>query len=254
MQSMEQLAEHAGHLLTQFRNVETPLHCIAGSVDESFTCRILDAIGCTATMTHDPREVADFVANSGALLVQLGSTNDMRESGIATAIAEAKRHRKPWVLDTIFAGRSQFRSELVKSQLTHKPAIVRSSSEDIAALMLKKTATYVDFAARHQTVSVCSGRLNRVSDGVRSMDIPAGTTHFRNARNLANARSAMCAAMMTVERDAYVAAVSALAIVETAALVATKASEGPGSFSIFFLDALSFVTAEDIAKCMTGQS
>jgi len=48
--------------------------------------------------------------------------------------------------------------------------------------------------------------------------------------------------------------VSALAIVETAALVATKASEGPGSFSILFLDALSFVTAEDIAKCMTGQS
>jgi hydroxyethylthiazole kinase len=254
-----EVAEYAGEALRQFRLAGKPIHCIASSADESFTLRILDAVGSVATTTHDAREIDSFMSTAAALVVQLGSTNDMRENGIATAIEEARANRIPWVLDTSFAGRSPFRSELVRTQMSHRPSIVRSSAADLAALMTRNSASPAEFATRFRTVSIgCSSEI-QVSDGVRHFRIAYGAPNMLNQRMLASARSVLCAAMASIEKDFFKAAVAGLAVTETAASVAADTAIGPGTFSILFLDALASIDQQHIAErikieVITGRS
>lgn len=247
-----QLAEDAGRLITQYRLQRVPIHCIANSADEGFTTRVLDALGSIVTTTHDPRELAAMVDDCSALMIQMGPTNDMRESGIATAVEHAQKSRKPWILDTLLAHRSPFRTEFLRNQMAHRPTIVRAAPEDIVATLLKRHASPVDFAKRYNTVAVCCLANIGIHDGIRSLELPYGASGFQNIRMLGSARSAVCAAISVLEADAFKAAAAALAITETASSVAAKAAGGPGSFSIFFLDALSFIDAEAIATYLSG--
>jgi hydroxyethylthiazole kinase len=248
MKTVEDIAHHTGQLLDGYRSGNKTIHCIASSAEESFTLRILDAIGATVTMTHDPREVADFISTSDVLLVQLGATSEMRESGILTAIDEARRHQKPWVLDTMFVRRSVFRAELARAQIARRPAIVRSTSGDLATLMARNTVSPAQIATRYNTVAVGSDPDNLVSDGVRTLSIEHCAPSMRNVRMLNSARAALCAAMASIEIDAFHAAVAGLATVETAAGIAKEKALGPGTFSIAFLDALASIGSQDIAS------
>jgi hydroxyethylthiazole kinase len=254
LQNFSQLADDAGRLLSQYRREDIPIHCIASSADESFTTRIFDAIGSIVSVTHDPREVSSIVQYCRALLVQMGPSNDMRESGIASAIEEIQKHRKPWVLDTLLASRSPFRTELLRTQLSHKPGIVRTTPEDMSAMMLKRQTTHVDFAVRFQTTTVSCAKDIFITDGIRTTQFAYGAPLARNFRMLSSARSALCTAMAVLERDAFKAACAALAITETAASVAADTADGPGSFSIAFLDALSFIEADAIAVYLQAPS
>ncbi len=253
MKTIADIAERSGQMLDQFRTERKAIHCIASSAEEGFTLRVLDAIGATVTMTHDPREVADFISTSDALLVQLGATSEMRESGILTAIDEVHKHHKPWVLDSMFLRRSVFRAELVRDQLSRRPAIVRSAPGDLAALMARNTVNPAQIAKRFETVAVSSHDINLVSDGVRTLSITHGAPDMRNVRMLNSARAALCAAMTSIELDAFAAAVAGLAAVETAAAVARDASRGPGTFSIAFLDALSSVSTPEMASRLAAE-
>lgn len=254
LQNFTELADNAGQLLSQYRREDIPVHCIASSADESFTTRIFDAIGSIATVTHDPREVSSIVQYCRALLVQMGPSNDMRESGIASAIEEIHKQRKPWVLDTLLASRSPFRTELLRTQLSHKPSIVRTTPEDMAAMMLKRQTTHVDFSLRFQTTTVSCDKDICITDGIRNAQFAYGAPLARNFRMLSSARSALCAAMSVLERDTFKAASAAIAITETAASVAADTAVGPGSFSIAFLDALSFIAEDEIAQYLKGPS
>ncbi len=193
-----------------------------------------------------------MVDDCSALMIQMGPTNDMREGGIATAVEHAQRARKPWILDTLLAHRSLFRTEFLRSQLVHRPTIVRAAPEDIAATLIKRNASPVDFAKRFNTVAICCLGNIGIYDGMRSLELPYGATGFQNIRMLGSARSAICAAISVLEPDAFKAAAAALAITETASSIAAKAAGGPGSFSIFFLDAISFIDAEAIATYLSG--
>ncbi len=252
MQDFTELADNAGQLLSQYRRDNIPIHCISSSADESFTTRIFDAIGSIVSVTHDPREVSSIVQYCRALLVQMGPSNEMRESGIATAIEEIHKQRKPWILDTLLASRSPFRIELLRTQLSHKPGIVRTAPEDMAAMMLKRQTTHVDFALRFHTTAVSCDKDIFITDGIRNAQFAYGAPQARNFRMLSSARSALCTAMAVLERDAFKAASAAVAITETAASVAADTADGPGSFSISFLDALSFVNKDEIAAYLDG--
>ena len=252
MKSIEDIARDAGRLIERFRAEDKSIHCIASSAEESFTLRVLDAIGTTVTLTHDPREVADFLSTSDALLVQLGATNDMRDGGILTAIDEVHKHHKPWVLDTMFVRRSVFRAELVRTQIARRPTIVRSHPGDLAALMARKTVSPAQIATRFETVAVSSRAGNIVSDGVRTLSIAEGAPGMRNVRMLNSARAALCTAMVSVEIDAFSAAVGGLAAVETAAAIAGDNAQGPGTFSACFLDALASIGTDDVSARLSA--
>lgn len=254
MFDLTRLADDAGRLIAQFRRENVPIHCIANSADEGFTTRVLDAVGSIVTTTHDPRELATMIDDCSALMIQMGPTNDMRESGIASAVEHAQKSRKPWVLDTLLAHRSPFRTEFLRSQLAHRPTIVRAAPEDITATLIKRNASPIDFAKRFNTVAICCRSDIGIHDGMRSLVLPYGASGFQNIRMLGSARSAICAAMSVLEPDAFKAAAAALAITETASSVAAKAAGGPGSFSIFFLDALSFIDAQAISTYLSACS
>lgn len=158
-----------------------PIHCIANSADEGFTTRVLDAVGSIVTTTHDPRELATMIDDCSALMIQMGPTNNMREGGIASAVEHAQKSRKPWVLDTLLAHRSPFRTEFLRSQLAHRPTIVRAAPEDITATLIKRNASPIDFAKRFNTVAIWSFRVSKHSH--------AGQCAFRNLCSHVGART-----------------------------------------------------------------
>ncbi|MDP1109083.1 hydroxyethylthiazole kinase, partial [Klebsiella pneumoniae] len=68
--------------LRHLPSAHSPLvHCMTNDVVQTFTAKVLLAVGASPAMVIDPREAAQFAAIAGALLSNVGSLSE--ERGVA---------------------------------------------------------------------------------------------------------------------------------------------------------------------------
>src|SRR5689334_10027204 len=236
----EKLPEFAADILMRLRARSPRVHCITNSVAQTFTANTLLAAGAIPSMTLAADEIGAFVARADALLVNLGTFDDERREATAAALDVVSERRTPWVLDPVFIDRSEPRAAYAQSLVAQNPDAIRLNAAEFTAL----SATEPDDAALTRTaldmlaVVALTGTVDRITDGARSIAIENGHPLMARVTAMGCAASAVVAAFLAVESDAFVATAAALLAFGVAGGLAGERAEGPGSFPAALLDAL----------------
>lgn len=243
------VAQTAAAVLGRLRERAPRVHCITNNVAQNFTANALLAVGCVPSMTLSTEEIADFVAKADALLVNLGTLDAERRAASETAVATAAGNGVPWVLDPVFVDRSAPRNEFARALLARSPAVVRLNHGEFAALTGREAspAAAVAAAIENATVIGLSGATDLVSDGRRAATIANGHPLMARVTAMGCAGSALVAACLAVEEDAYLATAAALIMLGVAGEHAAQQAQGPGSFAVAILDALYNLDADVLA-------
>jgi hydroxyethylthiazole kinase len=239
------IARAAGDVLERLRAKSPRVHCITNSVAQNFTANVLLALSAQPSMTISAEEIGHFAGGAHALLVNLGTFDRERAAAIEIAVAAAQQAKRPWVLDPVLIDRSPPRAELARALIGKRPAVVRLNSAEFSALDGHDVAP---FAAQTGTVVALSGATDVIADGLRCAAILNGDPLMARVTAMGCAASAIVAACLAAEDDAFIAACAGLLILGVAGEIAGGQAKGPGSFAVAILDALHGLDAATLAE------
>ena len=235
-----ELPEITADIVERLRERRPRVHCITNPVAQTFTANVLLAAGAIPSMTVSPREIVPFVRRCDALLVNLGMFDVERQKAALAAIPVANKKRTPWVLDPVYIDSSAPRAAFAKRLVAKKPTALRLNQHELAALggNAKDLAAFTRHTANMNTVIGLTGERDFVSDGTRLSTISNGAPMMAKVTAMGCAGSALVAACLAVEDDAWLATTAALTIFGIAGEVAAERSRGPGTFAVEIVDAL----------------
>lgn len=231
-----ELADCAADLLEHLRARQPRVHCITNAVAQNFTANVLLAVGAIPSMTISPDEVSGFAARADALLVNLGTFDGGRRAATEAALAQVAQEGKPWVLDPVLIDRSPPRASYARELAARKPSAIRLNQTEFLAIA--EAVPPEIYARRNTSVIALTGETDLVTDGTRILRIGNGHPLMARVTAMGCAESALVAAALAVERDAFRAVASALLLFGIAGDVAGAAANGPGTFGVTILDAL----------------
>jgi hydroxyethylthiazole kinase len=238
--SRNSVAQAAPDLLARLRARAPRIHCITNAVAQNFTANVLLAAGCVPSMTLSGEEIGAFVAGAQGLLVNLGTFDAERRQATTIAVEAAVQRKLPWVLDPVFVDRAPQRAAFARDLIGQQPTVVRLNHAEFATLAggVSSRDQAMAYARANGVVVALSGETDLVTDGNRAAAIANGHPLMAKVTAMGCAGSAVLAACLAVEPDAFRAAGAALAIMGVAGELAAEQSEGPGSFAIAIVDAL----------------
>ena len=240
MRSPSELPETTADIVERLRQRRPRVHCITNAVAQTFTANVLLALGAAPSMTISPKEVTGFVGRADALLINLGMFDAERQQASLAAIKAAQKARKPWVLDPVYIDRSAPRAALARRLVAKQPTALRLNEHEMKALGGKAAdlAAFTRYAARMHTVIGLTGERDFVSDGTRLATVANGDPLMAKVTAMGCAGSAVVAAFLAVESDAWLATTAALVTFGVAGEMAAQRARGPGSFAVEIIDAL----------------
>jgi hydroxyethylthiazole kinase len=233
----DDVAQAAGVVLERLRTASPRVHCITNAVAQNFTANVLLAAGCVPSMTLSAEEIGGFVAGAQALLVNLGTFDAERREASELAVKAASDNNIPWVLDPVFVDRSRPRADFARALIACGPTAVRLNRAELSALA-DGDASPDAFARASKTVVGLSGATDVIADGTRLARVANGHPLMAKVTAMGCAASALTAACLAVEPDAFRAAAIALVVVGVAGELAGEKAAGPGSFAVAIVDAL----------------
>lgn len=234
----------AGDVLARLRARRPRVHCITNTVAQAFTANVLLAAGAVPSMTVDAEEIGDFVASADALLVNLGTLDSERRHAVAAALDHAAG--KPWVLDPVFIDRTARRAAYARTLTNASPRAIRCNRAEFEALAGADADGVADYAHERGIVIGLTGATDIVSDGARQVAIANGDAMMARITALGCAASALVAAALAAERDAFFATAAALIWIGVAGEMAAKQAAGPGSLTVGILDTLARLDADTL--------
>jgi len=229
--------ERAITALARIRSERPRVHCLTNFVAQNLSANALLAAGAVPSMTMDAGVMADFVGSSRALLINLGQLDPWRKEASLAATDAAAELGRPWLLDPVKVDRAPARLAFARDLIARGPALLRCNRDEARTL-----------GAAPGTVLAVTGEVDRISDGDRRLEIANGSPLMDRVTAMGCAASALIAAFLAVEEDAFAAAVSALLVFDIAGEIAGERARGPGSLEIELLDALYRLEAADIEK------
>lgn len=234
------LPQITAEILMRLRARAPRVHCITNAVAQNFTANVLLAAGAIPSMTISADEIGTFVARADALLVNLGTFDAERRDAAAAALEVATEARTPWVLDPVFIDRSEQRAVYARALVRHNPAAIRLNAGEFVALSGAELddAALTRYALDTLAVVALTGTVDRITDGAQWAVIENGHPLMSKVTAMGCAASALNAAFLGVESDAFVASAAALLAFGVAGGIAGERATGPGSFGAAIIDAL----------------
>lgn len=241
---------------------QTPLvHCITNYVAMNIAANVVLAAGASPAMVHAEAEVADFVPISGALTINIGTLSPSWVKAMQQAADAAMTSNTPWVLDPVAHFATPYRGQVVEDLIAREPAIIRGNASEILALSGVATAgkgadsgdsvadaqtAATALAKAHSCVVAITGEVDFVTDGTRAAHVFGGSALMPMVTAMGCSLTALVGAFAAVAPP-FEATASALVMFGHAGTHAAKTANGPGSFQIAFLDALSQIKPADLA-------
>ncbi len=238
---------------------QAPLvHSVTNLVVMNYTANLLLAAGASPIMAHAVEEVADIVAISHAVSVNIGTLDSQWVPAIVLALQTARALGKPGVLDPEGAGNSAYRSRTLAHLLAQgKPSIIRGNASEIMsvagmAVAAKDGDTVVHSSdalhsaqslSRQQECVVCvSGEKDYIVGPHGQLAMLAnGHPLMARVTGVGCSATALVAAFAGVQPDPWRACVSAMAYLGVAGQLAaarmTVHGGGVGSYAVALLDA-----------------
>ena len=229
------------------------VHNITNYVAMDVTANALLALGASPAMVHAEAEVADFVAISQALVVNIGTLSPAWVQAMHLAVDAAVASGKPWVLDPVGAGATAYRTGVARELAARHPAVVRGNASEVLALSGGEGRTRgvdsVDpteaalvsareLARGWRCVVAVSGATDLVTDGTRLLKVRNGHEMMTRVTALGCTVTAVTGALLGVGLAPLLAAAGALAVVGLCGERAVERADGPGSLRMHLIDEL----------------
>jgi hydroxyethylthiazole kinase len=243
----------ASAALADMRAARPLVQNITNYVAMTISANVLLAVGASPAMVHAVEEVDEFVAISGALVINIGTLSPLWVEGMRRAAKQAVALGKPWVLDPVGCGATKFRTDIAVELSRAGPAIIRGNASEIMSLAgaagaggkgVDSTASSdaaLDagkaLAKASGAVVAITGETDYVTDGTVVVAITGGDALMPLSTALGCALSATVAAFAVV-RPPLEAAVAALAVYGAAGAAAASKVKGPGHIPAELCDAL----------------
>lgn len=240
---------------------QTPLvHCITNYVAMNIAANVALAAGASPAMIHAVEEVADFTPLCGALTINIGTLSSSWVDGMRKAAEAANAASVPWVLDPVAHFATPYRARVAQELLSLRPAIVRGNASEIMALagaggagkgadsgdaVADAQASAVALAGDLGCVVVVTGAHDFATDGTRHAIVTGGAAIMPKVTALGCALTALTGAYAAVAAPLD-AAVTALTCFAQAGEGAARQAQGPGSFTVGFLDHLNAMQPGDL--------
>ena len=243
----------AGGTLVAVRARRPLVHCLTNPVAANVTANALLCLGAAPLMAEAVAEMEAVAAAADALLVNLGTQTPARLAAAQAAVAAARRHGVPWVLDPVAAGAIPARGEAASTLMASGPRLIKGNASEILALAgagaggrgTDATHDPADalgpaqrLARETGAVVAITGAVDRVTDGDRTVAVTRGHPVMAQVSGMGCIAGALAAACLAVEPDGLLATQHALTLLGMAAEMAAERSAGPGSFVPAILDAL----------------
>ncbi|HML12569.1 MAG TPA: hydroxyethylthiazole kinase [Xanthobacteraceae bacterium] len=240
LRSTVDVAAACADVIERVRAHSPRVHCITNAVAQNFTANVLLAAGARPSMTISPEEVGSFVAGADALLVNLGTFDAARREATDTAVEVAAEEGLPWVLDPVLIDRSRPRAAYAADLVTRGPRALRLNRAEFSVLAGAEPEGEAlrRYALDALTVVGLTGETDVVTDGARVAAIRNGHPLMARVTAIGCVASALVAACLAVEGDAWLATAAALLALGVAGEGAGAHARGPGSFAIEIIDAL----------------
>jgi hydroxyethylthiazole kinase len=253
-----------------FRDIETirakapVILSITNYVVTNTTANALLALGASPIMSHAVEEMAELVAISGAVVINLGTVAPEYLAAMDPAWAAADEAGVPVVLDPVGAGASMLRTVTPLALLAaHRPFIIRGNASEIMTLSgdNASTARGVDstaksdsaesaaraLATKHSCAVVVSGEKDLVVEGMAKTRVLGGSPLMPRVTGLGCTATAICAAFAAVNKNPFEAALHACVTMKVAGEMAELKASGPGTLQLHLYDALYNMKAQDVS-------
>jgi hydroxyethylthiazole kinase len=240
------------------------VHNMTNYVVMNFTANALLAAGASPVMSHAADEVEDMVSVAKALVLNIGTLDDIWVYAMLLAGKKATELGLPIVLDPVGAGATPLRTNAARRILDEmKVAVVRANPSEILAVAgtINHTkgvdsADSVEMAAEAArrlaaetgAVVAMTGAEDLVTDGVRTVRVANGHPLMGCVTGTGCGATAMVGAFTGASPDAFSSAAAALAYYGAAGEQAAREAAGPGTFVPLFLDALHRLSPEDLER------
>ena len=238
-------------------------------VSMDVAANVLNAVGASPAMVHDPHESGEFARLASAVGINIGTPSPSWVDGMRQAAAAAHDVGTPWVLDPVAVGATAYRREIVTQLLERRPTVVRGNASEILAIATSQTrgrgvdsdASSSDAASSARglardlgAVVVVTGVEDVVTDGTRTAVVQGGHPWMPMVTALGCSATALVAACCAVEDDAFEAAVAAMVMLAVAGERAGARSAGPGTFRVALLDELAGLDDARVASARIARS
>ena len=237
---------------------------ITNYVVTNTTANALLAIGASPIMSHAVEEMAELVAISGAVVINLGTVASEYLEAMDPAWTAADALGVPVVLDPVGAGASRLRTVTPLALLAaHQAFVVRGNASEILTLAggggstakgVDSTAKSDDagaaartLAAKHHCAVVVSGEADLVTEGGATVRVLGGSPLMPRVTGLGCTATAICAAFAAVNKNPLEAALNACVAMKVAGEMAAEKASGPGTLQLHLYDALYAMSAQDVS-------
>lgn len=252
-----------------YQNVKTikPLvHHITNYVTANDCANTVLAIGGRPVMADAIEEVAAMVAMASALVINLGTLKSHSLDAMLVAGKKANELNIPIILDPVGVGATPFRTRVAKKLLKElKFACIKGNASEILNLFgydvtikgvdalenfqydLKSVA--IDNAKTHRTVVCITGKIDIISDGIRSFEVMNGHKRLSHITGTGCMTTSIIATFIASKLGVLPACIIGISLMGIAGECANNTlgdKEGLASFKIAMMDFLSTLDPETL--------
>lgn len=261
----------AGHLY-RVRTSSPLIHNITNHVSMNIMANVLLAVGASPAMAHAREEAAELAALANALTINIGTPSPRWVDAMQDAARAARAAATPWVLDPVAVGATTYRRDIGARLLALSPSVIRGNASEILALALANrpnqhsggrgadstASTHsardaaIALARRSGAVVAVTGEIDLVTDGRQIARIEGGHPLMPRITALGCSLSGVVAAWIAGainhSENMFLATTAALASYAVAGELAGRVAQGPGSFSVAFIDALYTLDGDTLTR------
>ncbi|WP_320175658.1 hydroxyethylthiazole kinase [Maridesulfovibrio sp.] len=264
------ILDRAWNVVERIRSKAPLVHSITNYVVMNNTANALLAIGASPIMAHAQEEMQEMVDISNSLVLNIGTLSQPWISSMLIAGKTAKAASKPVVFDPVGVGASSFRTQACTEILQEvAPTIIRGNPSEIIAMAgadgqtkgvdsMHETQTAEEAAkylAEHfDCVVAVSGELDMIVSTTETVWLRGGSPLMPKVTGMGCTATAICGACAAVADSAFDAGVAGMVIMNSAGGMAAAKADGPGSFQMYFLDALYSLDKEALLSHCTVEA
>jgi len=242
------------------------VHNITNHVVMNNTANALLAIGASPIMAHARQEMNEMVALCNALVINIGTLDDVWVDAMLKAARQAHILNKPWILDPVGAGATIYRNQVLAQLIDLRPTAIRGNASEILALAHANRSQIkgVDSTAQSQEALTAAQTLHELTGAVVGI---SGATDFivsnqalvqvyndtplmTRVTGLGCSATALIGAFLAVVENKTEAMVAATALLSVAGELAGNISNGPGSLQMNLLDKLYNMTVSEFKNTL----
>lgn len=213
------------------------------------------AVGASPIMAHAKEEMAEMVAISDCIVVNIGTLDSFFLEGVYEVLEQVKAQGKRWIFDPVGVGASQFRKDAAQKILEYNPTAIRGNASEILALCdlsskvqtkgvdslnssIEVLASAHNLAVERQSVVAISGETDFVLDGTQSYSIYNGDPMMPYVTGLGCSETAVIGAFLGLGEDVFQSVLAGMSVFALSGQLAAKLASGPATLQVELINKL----------------